>query len=347
MEQFEIFLTEISIFLGVAIFVLILKALMPTVKGLWGFVLFILIVVTLYFAITAIIMIDDDKFSIFPVIFFVLCCVLLYHGGRGVAYLSTTAVFDRMTSKPIRGLKAGSRNWVIPIFEYTGTSTDGVENGSLSLKELKVKIIETPKIQTKTPGIQAVVRDVVFMLRGKEDQMQELLRINDGGKLVYERVVDYVYQFFHDKVGHTDPEELDTDKGTLIRKLANQLKVAVNRFCDANNYPYEIPKKSRVTIGDTELDEAYYQALAKKEIARLTNMALDLDAEKLLARLIKLGNDLLPDVPGGATYTPDQRLKAAQVSLKIVSETIEFKKFGLDADTAELAKAIAEILKKK
>jgi len=170
--------------------------------------------------------------------------------------------------------------------------------------------------------------------------ISELFNIEGGAATVRKRINKFVFQFFQAQINKIEAEDFDLNKGDVIQKLTRELKAGINAYCTRNGYPYHI--HDDITIGDTELDKAYYEALAKKAIAVVTQQALDVDAEALLARIDKIGKGLL----AGTAYSDADRLQAAQITLGIVKKDIQFKKFGVDPDTAVLLKAIAEILKK-
>jgi hypothetical protein len=265
--------------------------------------------------------------------------MFIYNGGKSLSYKTQTGVWDNITGKPIGVMKEGDLNWSDSVFTKTTTSVNGEPNVSADLQEIEIVIESTPDIQTKTRGVQAKVKEISFMLH-LHGHIDRLFDIEGGRETILRRINKFTLQFFQDRVGQIEATTLDQDKGTQIRTLADQLKLEVNQFCRDNNYPFDIVNV--VTIGDTELDPSYYAALAKKEIALLTQEALDVDANALLARIDKIGKALLK----GTTYSDADRLQAAQITLGIVKKDIQFKKFGVDPDTGVLLKAIAEILKK-
>jgi hypothetical protein len=330
-------------FLGMIVFILILKLLLPTVSWIRHFVLFILCSVAVYYAFTFILAeAYENNHNFWPIFYCVLCCGLIYKGGRSLDYLTRTGIFDRITNKPVGHFGPGSLKFIVPFLEYTSIKTDGQENIGISMKATEIKIPETPKIQTLTKGVQAVVKDIVFLIK-PTDKIELLYPIYEGPKTIANRIISFVYQFFQDKIGHIDPEVLDQNKGDAVRKLAKELKAEVIKFCEENQFPFTIPETAVVTIGDTELDKEYYAALARKAIAVLTQNALDVDADALKDRLVRVGNALLK----GTHYTDADKLQAAQISLGIVKKDIQFKKFGVDPDFGKLIKAIAMLLKKK
>ncbi len=339
----DIFFICVGILLGLLVFIVILTLGNP--QGARHIAVALLIIVGLGFILTQFFLLFDGRYNFWPFICFGGICFIILEGSRSVAFKTRTAVFSWRTGEPIGFLTAGDFKFVIPWLEYTSVSTDGAENQSISMKDLPVKIENTEKIQTATKGIQAKVKEIFFLLRPTAD-INQLFQIEGGTTTVIQRIREFTFQFFQDKIGEIEPVDLDTDKGTLIICLAEDLRIAINKFCLDNEYPYRIPDSNgnyySVTIGDTELDKEYYSVLAKQEIAQLTANADNLAAEKLVDRLIKAGDLLLV----GTQYTAADRLKAAQVTLGIVKEDIKLQTFGVTPDFAVLLKAIAELLKK-
>jgi hypothetical protein len=62
------------------------------------------------------------------------------------------------------------------------------------------------------------------------------------------------------------PQDLDTDKAATIENMITDLTDELNHFCSNNNYPYKVKD---ILIGDTELDQVYYEALAEKVLTAL------------------------------------------------------------------------------
>lgn len=329
------FVNSAWILLGMFIIITISKVL----EAEWSYKLKISLLTsiggTLYFAIRFIILIDI-AFNLWPLIFCVICCLFIYYGGKTVAFKTTTGVFSRITRKPIGHMNAGSFNWADPIFEKVTTSINGASNKSADLQELRIEIAETPLMQTKTRGIQVKIKKITFMLELTGD-IAELFRIEGGAETIRERIVEYIDEFFLEKIGHTLPESLDQDKAKTIRVLAKKLKKEVNHFSAKNKYPYEIV--SEVIIADTELEVKYYEVLAKKEFATLEADAQDVDANRLRERLLSLGSNLLPN------SNEEERLKAALIALKITPQEIKKNIIGVSSEISILMKELVGILK--
>lgn len=278
----------------------------------------------------------DDNFNLWPLICCVICCIYIYNGGKTVAFKTVSGVFSTITKKPVGTMYEGT-NWADPIFEVVTISPDGIPNKSADLQELHIKILETPLMQTKTRGIQAKVKNISFMLH-LTDEIRELLKIEGGAKTIRERIVENIEEFFLEQISQLSPEDLDQDKMNTIHKLANDLKKETNKFCEKNNYPYEII--GNVIIADTELEAKYYEVLAKEEFARHEQKAKDLEAVKLRERIAKFGKHNLPN------GTEKEQTDYALIALGIVKKDIQERKYAIDSELVKLAKDIADHLKK-
>ena len=288
--------------------------------------------------------------AIWPLLFCIICCYYIYKGGKTVAFKTTTGVFSKIYGTPVGIMNAGSLNWADPLFEKTTISTDGIPNKSADLQELKVKISETPLIQTKTRGIQAQVKNITFMLK-LSGNIKEILRIEGGATTIRERIIEFVEEFFLEEITKILPEQLDQDKMKVIHELTTGLKKAINGddgpgyygverkrgFCERNKYPYKIT--GEVIIGDTELETKYYEVLAKKEFSRLEQDARDVEAARLRERIADFGRHIRPNA------SEKEQTENALIALGIVKKDIQEKKYGIDSDLSELAKDIVRYLK--
>lgn len=336
----ESFIINTGIALVLAIIITLFKLKMPEESYKWKTSLILGIIAILGFAIIFLALVFIGSWSAFwPIIYCLLFCFYVYKGSKSVAYKTATGVFSRITNKLIGRIEAGLR-WADPIYEVVTVSVDGTPNLTVDLQQLEIEIVETQEMHTSTRGIKAKVRNVVMMLEVIKEEIPQLFEIEGGTLTVRERITSYINFFFLDEIGKINPVDLDEDKGNTLKVLAKKLRIAVNRFCRKNLYPYEIPKGSIVTIGDTELEAEYYKVLAKKEFMKLEQDALNVEAEMLKKRVLDLGNSLLP------TATENEKLKAAMVALKITPKTIEEKTYGVSTEISVLLKELAEILKK-
>lgn len=296
----------------------------------------------IFFAIYFLILISkaskESLSALWPMIYLLLSCFYIYKGARSVPFKTATAVFSKVTNLMVGRIGAGL-HWADPFFERVTTSVDGVPNQTIDLQELKIDIEESTEHHTATKGIKAKVKKIVFMLKVTED-IPRLFDIEGGSKTVRERVLGKIHFILLDEIGQILPVDLDEDKGDTIKELAERLKDRVNQFCQENDYPYEIPDSSEVTIGDTELDAEYYKVLARREYALLENQAKDVDAEKLRERIANFGKHILPGV------SAKEQTDSALISLGIVKKDIQERKYALDADLVQLAKDIALYFKK-
>lgn len=343
--------------------VIVIKYIFPTFKYLRHIILVVLILSAVNFGYRFLQpIINDDGFNPLPIMFMGGVGFFIYRGGRNLSFKTRTGIWDTMHNKLISFLTAGQMKWVIPWLETTSIRTDGVEGETLNLKTLPFGINETPEILTNKPGVRAVLTgisgwvdwDDKDLLTGKdktgdakrdfERRVIKMFNVDGGVSTVFGRLTGRTLQILHDRVGKVDPEALDSDKGHQVRLIAQQLKDDMNNFLFHDDSPFRIRKD--FTIQDTELDVNYYNTLMKQEIARITAIADDITADKLGKRLVALGNELLKDMPG-VTYTSAQRKDAALVALGIVKKEEDYRRFGLDPDTAMLVKAIAGQLKRK
>lgn len=298
--------------------------------------LLIAIAGALYFTYKFLDGVGNEDYSISPLIFLIVCCLYILAGSKNVAYKTQTAVFSRLSGNPTGVILSAGLNWIDPIFEIATVSVNGTPNISVDLQKLKIEISETPEMQTQTRGIKAKVKHITFMLKLRGD-IRELFDIEGGTKTVRDRIKAFVLEFFLDEIGHTDPVDLDVDKGGTIIRLAEDLKKEVNEFCTENNYPYQIV--STVTIGDTELEKAYYDALSKKALATLNQDAEDIIATRLRQRLVDFGQNVLRN-----EGSPKEQMEAAMIALKITPKTINDHKYVVDATIAKALTDIAKIL---
>lgn len=280
-----------------------------------------------------------DNFNLWPFISCVVCGIYIISGGKTIQAKTISGVQSKFTKRFVGVMNAGT-DWADPIFEIVTVSVDGIPNKSADLQKLEIIIPETPLMQTSTRGIQAKVKKISFMLELEEGKMLELLEIEGGVVTVRERVVEYIDEFFLGKISQLSPEKLDQDKKAIIETLAEELKEEVNEFCTDtdNNYPYQIT--GSVIIADTELEVKYYEALSKKEFAKLEQQAKDVEANKLRLRLYKFGKKSLPNA------SEKEQVEYALVALKVVPREIKENKFAIDPELAQLAKDIALYFKK-
>lgn len=283
----------------------------------------------------------DDDFSYFCLFYLLICLRFIYYGSKQVPFKTQTALFDEITGKPIPGkiLQAGI-HFTDPILEKVTASTNGEPDVTVDMQEVRIKIHQTPQMQTKTRGIKALVRHIGLMLKLKGGDLSRAFDVEGGVETMKKRIEDYVFEIVNEKISQTEAQRMDQDKKKFIHdELAPFIKDEVNKFClkPANNYPYEIDED--VTIGDTELDEIYYIALGKKAITIMEQEAENEKAKMIRERLLETGKFLMP---GGSEA---EQLRAAQVSLGIVPKTITEKKIALDVDTLQAARQlIADIV---
>lgn len=336
----ESFIICTGIALALAIIITLFKLKMPEESYEWKTSLILGIIAILTFAIIFLIAIILENWSAFwPIVYCLLFCFYIYKGAKSVPYKTATGVFSRITNELVGRIEAGL-NWADPIYEVITVSVDGTPNLTVDLQQLEIEIVETSEMHTSTRGIKAKVKNVIIMLEVIKEEIPQLFEIEGGTLTVRERITSYINFFFLDEIGKLKPVNLDKDKGETLKDLAEKLKRAVNEFCKKNEYPYEIPPDSVVTIGDTELETKYYEVLAKKEFTKLEQDGFDVEAKRIRTRLLNLGNHLLP------TATENEKLKAAMVALKITPKTIEEKSYGVSTEVSVLLKELAEILKK-
>ncbi|MEK7586159.1 MAG: hypothetical protein AAB477_02950 [Patescibacteria group bacterium] len=295
-----------------------------------------------FFAIIFLYLIGIESFSIWPLVYLIVLCIFFIRSGKNVPYKTQTGRFNNITNRPIGVVESGALNLVDDVLEKATISVNGAPNIAADLQELEFIIKETPKMQTKTRGIQALVRDIVWMARLIPTEIYRLFDVEGGAATVRHRMEMFVLQFLLDRIGQTKPEELDQDKGQFIEDLAEDMREEINLFCVRNRYPYQVVDE--ITISDTELDEDYYKVLGKKSYVTLEQKALDVEAKKLTKRLQDMGKKLLPG------YSSGTQLRAAQNSLKVVpkTESSEKKEFSVDVTTGKMLLAgIEAILKKK
>jgi len=321
------------IFVAIASCLAFINLLWPEVSYEFKLSLIIAVLVIIYFSVFTVI-----NLNLFTFIYCLALCFFVYKGGNDVPIKTATGVFSTVNNNYLGRMDTGSftlKNWADPIFNKVTANVDGIPNTTIDLQPLKVEVMETPEMQTKTRGIQCVVKNIVLMLKFEGD-MKLLFDIEGSVQTIKERCTSFVLEFFLDKIGEMNPVDLDTDKGNTLRNLGNQLRTELNQFCKDNKYPYKIGKNSTVTIGDTELDKEYYKVLGAKKYAELEQDAEDVKANRLTTRLRSKGLELLPN------GTEAEQFAAAKVALGITKETIEKKTFGLDGDTGKLAKEIAK-----
>ena len=314
------------------------KLMAPEFSYEWKISMWIAAVGAIIFGVRFYLSVATEDFTLWHLFFCLLCGQYIMAGGKSVALKTMTGVFSKVTKQSVGVMKAGSLNWADPLFEVVTISVDGVPNISADLQKLKIKIVETPLMQTDTRGIQAKVKNISFMLSLDEDRLKELLDIEGGVITVRERIGEYIEEIILIRISQISPEDLDQDKKRTIENLASEIEDEVNHFCERNDYPYFIT--DNVIIGDTELEKSYYEALAKEQLAILEARAKDADAERLQKRIFDFGRKLLPG--------QDQKIQieAAMIALNIVKKDISEKKYGIDPFLADLAKDLATILKK-
>ena len=298
--------------------------------------LFVAIVGTIIFSVRFISSIENN-FNLWPLIYCGICLFYIYSGGKTVSYKTVSGVFSKITKNPVGKMTSGT-GWADPIFEVVTISVDGIPNKSADLQSLKIKIIETPQMQTQTRGVQAKVKNITFMLKLKPDGLRDLLQIEGGTETVREIICEFIDEFFLEQISHIEAEILDQNKSKIIRTLSDELEKEVNHFCRKNDYPYEIV--GTVIIGDTELDQKYYEILSRKEYARLEQEAKDLEAVSLRIRIKNLGSHILPSA------SEKEQIEAAMLSLGIIKKDIQERKYAVDPTLAQLALDIAKYLKK-
>lgn len=332
------FIISTGITLVIAIIISLLKVFAPEESYKMRTSLVLGTLAIILFAIYFLILLSFQKWSaIWPIIYCLLYCLYIYEGSKSVALKTATGVVSKVTNEFVGYIGAGL-HWADPIFEIVTISVDGVPNKSADLQKLTVEISETPLMQTATRGIQVRIKRINFMLELIASNIQELFNIEGGSETIRERIVEYIDEFFLEKISKLAPEKIDQNKAETIKKLAEELEEEVNEFCKKNNYPYQI--SSKVIIGDTELEAKYYEVLAKKEFMKLEQEALDVESEMIRKRLLDLGNNLLP------TASENEKLKAAMVALKITPKTIEEKTFGVSPEISILAKELVDVFKK-
>lgn len=336
-----IFLICTGITLVIAILVTFFKVTIPkeSYEMRTSLVLGIIAIIIFAFLFLFLIIIDSDRNALWPICYCLLFCLYIYLGAKLIAYKTATGAFSLINKRLVGHIGAGI-GWIDPIFEIATISIDGIPNIAIDLQELEIEILETPDMHTATRGIKAKVKNVVFMLEVVENRIPELFEIEGGRLTIESRVLKYINFFFLDEVGKINPVDLDEDKGDTLKDLAERLKDVVNKFCEDNHYPYEIPEDSIVTVGDTELEAEYYKVLAKKEFTRLEQEAKDVEAEKLRERIVDFGKHILPGAP------EKEQLDNALISLGIVKRDIQEKKYALDPELVKLAKDIASYFKK-
>lgn len=336
----ESFIFNTGLFILFSIVITLFKTLKPEESYEQKTSLILGISAILFFAIVFLITIVIGKWTpIWAIIYFIIFCLYIYLGSKDVALKTITGVFSRVTNKLIGNMTAGL-GWADPIFEKTTTNINGVENESIDLQELEIEIHETSLMHTSKRGIQAKVKNVVFMLEVIENRIPELFEIEGGKETIKNRILSYINFFFLDEIGKILPTDLDEDKGNTLKKLSKKLRKSVNKFCVTEHYPFEIPHHSEVTIGDTELEAEYYKVLAKEEYAKLENKAKDIDAEKLRERIANFGKHNLPN------GTEKEQNDHALIALGIVKKDMQENKYAIDSDFAQLAKEIALYFKK-
>jgi hypothetical protein len=209
----------------------------------------------------------------------------------------------------------------------------------INLQHILIEIPATPDLQTSARGIKTKVKEISLMLNLKENDgaVKEVFNIEGGIETIKKRIKSYINERFIHLVGVRSPEDLDVNKEGTIENMIKDLEKRVNKFCNANHYPYKV---HNMLIGDTELDELYYKALAKKVEAHLNANAEDVTAQRLKTRLLELGAELVPN--GSAV----EKLQSALIALGTIKKDISEKSFSVDADLRILAKEIAEILKR-
>lgn len=299
--------------------------------------LYIAMGTSLYFIIEFLDVVSSQGVMSTSFVLMLLCLIYILAGCKDVPFKTQVAVFSRLTGKPTGVILESGLGWIDPIFEFATVSTDGIPNIALDLQELMIEILETPDMQTKTRGIKAKVRDVLFFLKLQGD-ITELFEIEGGAETIRKSIMNKTLEFFLDEVGRIDPVDLDTDKSDILENLADKLKRKINKYCDDNEYPYKVVRE--ITIGDTELEKAYYDHLAQKAYASLQADADDTTASRLKDRLLKL----IKNFPGN---NEKEKMEYVMNALKIVPRTTTENKISIDPIIAKALTDIAKIFKQK
>ncbi len=261
------------------------------------------------------------------IICMIICIVYIYLGGRKGSVLTETIVISELSGRPVGTVKQRIA-WVDPLFTQMGTTLD--------LRRIPLVMPTTPTLIT-LKKIKAWIRDIRIMIKRDNDQEgAKILTIEGGLETIKAEIMRCTDEFFIHKVGTLEPSALDSDKGTTIHDMEHELSERINRFCESQNYPYIV---LNITIGDTELDPAYYEALALKVIEALKQEAKDIAADALKKRVKSVGEYVMP------SGSESEQLQAAEVILEIVKKTIDKKQFSFDGDLSKLVKEVAKILK--
>jgi hypothetical protein len=327
------------------VIILISKILIPKESYKYYVSLVVVIVGVIYFLIRMFTLLSialdpENEFSfsfLAPGIALIICLIYIYFGGKSLKAKTSSCVVSNVTKEIVGIMNAGDLNWADPLFENVTIDVNGTPNKSIDLRSLRIEIEETPSIQTLKRGIQAKVKNIIIMLQITGD-IRQVFNVEDGRTTMKKNILDYVEEFFLEKITHLDPEDLDQNKMDTIHYLRSELQSEVNKYCTENGYPYVI--SSTPIIGDTELDTKYYEALAKEAFAELDQRALDVEARRIKTRLLDLGKSLLPG------SSENEQLKAAMVALKITPKSIEEKTYGASPEILELAKQLVAIIKK-
>lgn len=265
--------------------------------------------------------------AVISCIFIGVWLVYISMGGTAGGQKTTTLVVGRLFEMIVGTMDSGI-NWFDPIFERL--------TPLINLKDLPLVIASTPDLQTAQRGIKAKVKEI-GITRKVQGNIKRLLVIEGGFEAIKELEHHFINEFFLHAIGRLTPLQLDQDKEHTIHDLCCGLKFALNQWYLDENYPFEIV--GNILIGDTDLDIAYYNALAEKAIRLLKEQAENVTADALKVRVKDMGEYLMP---GG---TEAEQNNAARVTLGIVKEAINTNRYSLDADARLLAIEIAKILK--
>jgi len=291
------------------------------------------IIVTLIFSVAIIVsLILGYWFSfVTEMLIIIIMCTFLYAGSRSVPFKTMTGVFSQVKNTNIGKLRAGDKNWVDPVFEYTTVDTTGVRNIAADLQHILINIEETKEIRTSKPGVTAYVFDIVFKLHLIEDRAQEIFLAEGGGEIIRERITYQVNEIVFDLVSSINPDDLDTNKKGSIGELKENLQKKINDFCDNNELPYH--SQGEITIGDIALDQAYYN-----------QQRLNVEIEQRTQRVLESGQTLLGKDADKAKVAETGMLIHGFISKNI---TEEVKVFTIDNATLIVAERIAGLFVKK
>jgi hypothetical protein len=319
-----------------AIAIVIVKVSIPTISYYFRLSLIIVFIAMIVFSFKIFFLVgevdpgnDEDAWRLVSLtLFLLLFSAYAIAGGIKGSFKTETIILSKVSGDSVGTMKY-KLNWVDPFFEMLSPSID--------LRKIQLRVASTPDLQTSSRGIKAKVKEISLMIQKKGDA-RKILKIEGGFETIKERILSSMDEFFIHRVGSLSPQDLDTDKAATIENMITDLTDELNHFCSNNNYPYKVKD---ILIGDTELDQVYYEALAEKVLTALREEAKDVSAAAIKNRIVDVGNTLLPN------GTENEKVQAAQIALNIVKKTIEEKKFGVDMDLKVLIREIALLLKKR